>query len=241
MSRQEARRQLDAATPASAHPHLDSLTATTRRGELPIPAGTWPDETSPLLSERLDLLSVETMASTKLAELLVARGCTYMQLRRRGMDLWSIQTITDAVESRKAAQEVLELRLREASVPDCVNTFRAVLSGRERELFDRFLYVLAVVGHTDCDDQASIGAALQCLDCEQSSRGIKRKLISPQTAGAQQCTLFTDESEATGKTKRLRANGPNLEELVVMVGLASIPPERILEWCCTLLRSPAPP
>ena len=209
--------------------HLDCLADATHRDLLPVPAGTWSDEASPLLRERLDLLTVETMSSTMIAEILAARGCTYMQLRKRGMDLWGIQTITDEVESRKDARDVLESRLRDASVPDCINTFGAVLSGRERELFDRFLFVLAVVEHADCDDQTSIGVALQCLDSEQRSRGVKRKLMSLQPAEAQGCTLHTDECGATVKTKRLRADRPSLEELVVMVGLASVPPERILE------------
>ena len=182
-----------------------------------------------MLGACLDLLTVETMSSTMLAEILVARGCTYMQLRNRGLDLWSTQTITDEDEKRKAARNDLELRLRDASMPDCISIFRAVISGRERELFDRFLFVLAVVEHADCDDRTSIDAALCCLGNEQSSRGVKRKLMSPRAAGAQMSGLCADAYGSAAQAKRLRADRPSLDELVVMVGLTGIPTEILLE------------
>ena len=92
---------------------------------------------------------------------------------------------------RKAAFDDLELRLRGDSILNCVSTFHEVLTGRERDLFDRFLFVLVVVEHVDCDDQACIGVAMKCLADEQRSRGIKRKHVpSLQIDGAQSAILI---------------------------------------------------
>ena len=180
--------------------------------------------------EPLDLLTITAMPSDKVSELLAALGCTSVLLRRRGMDLWHTQTVTMDAGLKKAASYELELKLGDASIANCVCTFREVLRGHERDLFDRYLYVLSTIEHIDADDQACVGAALQCLEREQRSRGAKRKHGQwIQQAEAPCCDPDVSVGAADNEVKRIRSGGTNLEEVVILLGLAGIPTAKILE------------
>ena len=194
---------------------------------------------SPLLAEslvivpstkgQLDLLTVTSMPSNALSDLLVAHGCTYSQLRKRGMDLWYTQTVTMDADLRTPALEILELQLRSSSISCCVSIFRQALTGHELLLFDRFLYVLLVSEPSDCDDRACVGVAMRCLEHEQHARGTKRKYCSSlQQDGACNGSPGMDGGDPLAP-KRLRASVPSLEDLVVMLGLAGVTATQILD------------
>ena len=175
------------------------------------------------------MLTIESMPSAELSEHLVKHGCTYAQLRKRGMDLWNLQTVTMEDRRKLAALESLELRLRDNSLLNCVRTFREVLTGHEHVLFDRYLFVVTVTEQVDCGDEACMDTAMRCLASERRSRGIKRKHDSASQAdGVQGFCPGTEHREGLSGAKRARAHQPNFEEVVVMVGLAGLPVSHIL-------------
>ena len=144
------------------------------------------------------------------------------------MDLWNFQTITMEPGLRKSSLETLEQRLADTSLANSVSTFRDVLTGHERDLVDRFLFVMTVAEPVVCADQARIEAAVQGLACQQRLRGTKRKHGMSLEAATQNCNHDGVSSDLLRPAKRTRAERPDLEELIVMVGLAGIPVDKIL-------------
>ena len=170
------------------------------------------------------------MPSEALAEILAALGCTSTQLRRRGMELWHTQVVTMDTSLKQVASGELELRLVDANISRCVSIFREVLQGHERDLFNRFLYVMATVERSDADDKECVGAALQCLESEQRSRGIKRKRGQRMTqSDAQVCDLGMAANQADSTAKRVKAGASSLERLLLLLGLAGVSTTKVLE------------
>ena len=178
----------------------------------------------------MDLLTITAMPATALSEHLLAQGCTYAQLRKRGTDLWHTQTITMDTVQRKAAREELELKLRNDSLANCVETFRKALHGHEHELFHRFLFMLVAVDHVDCDDQACVEASMQCLTNAQNVQGRKRKRgPSMQLDSALGGKHGEDRLTGPPGAKHIRAGVSDLDTLAVLVGLAGISHTQIVE------------
>ena len=88
--------------------------------------------------------------------------------------------------------------------------------------------MLTVAEPVECADQARIETAVQNLDHEQRLRGAKRKHGMSLQAGTQDCNHDGVSFDCLRSTKRTRVARQDLEELIVMVGLAGIPAAKIL-------------
>ena len=180
--------------------------------------------------ESLCLLTVTAMLSEELANILAALGCTSTQLRRRGLELWQTQVVTMDTSLRQVATGELELRLVDANISQCVSIFREVLQGHERDLFNRFLYVMATVERSDANDTECVGAALQCLESERRSRGNKRKrgqLMTQSDALVRDFGMEASPDDAGAK--RAKTGARSLERLLLLLGLAGVTTTKVLE------------
>ena len=165
----------------------------------------------------LDLLEVSSMQANTLAELLRDRQVAAGSVLRRGKQLWHGQAITEICGARAQQLQVLEKQLGDGDLATSISVFRRTLQTRERVLFHRALFFMALAGQQkdEHNDEHLFAAIVRKADLSQPQRKRKRDSKAASDKGMDEAVEHSERSVCQ-------------ERLVLRLGLAGVSTMQVL-------------